>query len=387
MRRMEHVARRVDAHSASRASSPARSRALTSTTVVRVDACSAISTDGATANASLAARQRLRLGGGGGSSCASARVDRLDQPRAMPRVGIAAPARVRDQQIVERHAVARGVDARVDDRRRRPRPARRRCDRTAPARRARTPTDPRCARPGSGSAWTDATGGRRCALRRRRSGAHWRPATRAARRANSCRAGAGPGRAPRRGVQPSVVGQRGLPVARPARDRPRCLWPSRSRSSAASNKVRSNCRFHSFHVPGPTARISTTVSISSSRSRSGLCTVRDEIVDRLGIGKVAAEGGVRHQQVVAHQPGDRLGLAPRRARSAGTARARSRRPARYGRRRGPWRCRGAAPRRRACGATRSAGTRRSTADDPRPARRARSRRAARSRGCVCSSTV
>ena len=30
----------------------------------------------------------------------------------------------------------------------------------------------------------------------------------------------------------------------------------------------------SFHVPGPTARISTTVSISSSRSRSGLCTDR-----------------------------------------------------------------------------------------------------------------
>ena len=34
----------------------------------------------------------------------------------------------------------------------------------------------------------------------------------------------------------------------------------------------------------------------------------DEILDRLGVGQVALEGGGRHQQMVPHQPGDRLGL-------------------------------------------------------------------------------
>ena len=67
-------------------------------------------------------------------------------------------------------------------------------------------------------------------------------------------------------------------------------------------------RFHSFQTPGPTARMSTTVRISSSRSRSGLCTCADEILDRLGIGEVALERGRRHQQMIAHQPGDGLGL-------------------------------------------------------------------------------
>ena len=79
------------------------------------------------------------------------------------------------------------------------------------------------------------------------------------------------------------------------------------------------CRFQSFQTPGPTARISTTVRISSSRSRSGLCTCADEILDRLGVGEVALEGGRRHQQMMADQPGDGLGLGRRRARSAGKA--------------------------------------------------------------------
>ncbi len=34
----------------------------------------------------------------------------------------------------------------------------------------------------------------------------------------------------------------------------------------------------------------------------------DEIVDRLGVGQVALEGGGAHQQMVAHQPGDGLGF-------------------------------------------------------------------------------
>ena len=67
------------------------------------------------------------------------------------------------------------------------------------------------------------------------------------------------------------------------------LVPRRRRSSAASNKVRRSARFHSFQMPGPTARMSTTVRISSSRSRSGLCTCADEILDGLGIGEVALE--------------------------------------------------------------------------------------------------
>ena len=39
----------------------------------------------------------------------------------------------------------------------------------------------------------------------------------------------------------------------------------------------------------------------------------DEILDGLGIGQVALEGGGAHQQVLFHQPGDHLGLAFRHA--------------------------------------------------------------------------
>ncbi len=54
--------------------------------------------------------------------------------------------------------------------------------------------------------------------------------------------------------------------------------------------------------------MSTTVRISSSRSRSGLWTVGDEILDGLGIGQITPEGGVRQQQMISDQPGDRFGL-------------------------------------------------------------------------------
>ena len=121
------------------------------------------------------------------------------------------------------------------------------------------------------------------------------------------------GQAPRVGARPRASSSRARRQAAACRAstssvRPRCLWPSRSRSSAASNKVRRSTRFQSFQVPGPTARMSTTVRISSSRSRSGLCTCADEILDRLGIGEVALERGRGHQQMMADQPGDGLGL-------------------------------------------------------------------------------
>ena len=97
--------------------------------------------------------------------------------------------------------------------------------------------------------------------------------------------------------------------------------------------------------------------------------------------QVALERGRGHQQVVADQPGDRLRLGGRQAEARARAARRPRRPAPNGRRRGPWRCRGAGPRRRA--------TRRDTicltiadrrADGPPRAARARSATAGRWRG-------
>ena len=120
-------------------------------------------------------------------------------------------------------------------------------------------------------------------------------------------------------VQPSSAATRVLLGGDPlARGRAACgraaALPRRHRTSSVSS-----WRFQPFQTPGPTARMSTTVSTSSSRSRSGLCTWPDEIVDRLGIGEVALERGRRHQQVIAHQPGDRLGLGRRSGRAAGRA--------------------------------------------------------------------
>src|SRR3954466_12155709 len=98
------------------ARSAGRSRALTSTTVVRVEARSAIATDGATSNAVVrrpgsapgtrgragAARRAGRRGAG------PRRSDGARKPGAQPpiRIGLATP--VEHQQIVERHAVAGG---------------------------------------------------------------------------------------------------------------------------------------------------------------------------------------------------------------------------------------------------------------------------------------
>ena len=68
---------------------PARSRALTSTTVVRVDAWSAMSTDGATENACSRSRRAAAAGGGGGLPRVAARLDTASTSRcAMPPVGI-----------------------------------------------------------------------------------------------------------------------------------------------------------------------------------------------------------------------------------------------------------------------------------------------------------
>ncbi len=43
----------------------------------------------------------------------------------------------------------------------------------------------------------------------------------------------------------------------------------------------------------------------------------DEVGDRLGVGQVALERGRAHQQVLAHQPGDQLGLVARPCPSRG----------------------------------------------------------------------
>ena len=76
----------------------------------------------------------LRLTGGQrrGRSLVSADSTDLTKRAAQPPVGIGLPASVEHQQIVERHAVARGVDAGVDDVRSRRGEAQRRCGRTSP---------------------------------------------------------------------------------------------------------------------------------------------------------------------------------------------------------------------------------------------------------------
>ena len=128
---------------ASAASSAGRSRALTSTTVVRFEAL-------------LGDRNRWRdlesarraRGGARPPAAAAARAlvergfDRLHQPTALAAV-VDRPGRgLEHEEIVERHAVARGVDARVDDVAARRGDAPRRCGRTGPrGRRRKTLTE------------------------------------------------------------------------------------------------------------------------------------------------------------------------------------------------------------------------------------------------------
>src|SRR3954467_1538126 len=105
---------------ASPARSAGRSRALTSTTVVRVDARSASATDGATSNALV---RRCGWAPGSGGACAprpagprqrrglrtrQGGLDRAGQAVAQAPVGIGLPAAIEHEQIVERHAVAGG---------------------------------------------------------------------------------------------------------------------------------------------------------------------------------------------------------------------------------------------------------------------------------------
>ena len=112
MRRMDTVAAAVD-RPRKLARSAGRSRAFTSTTVVRVEARSAMATDGGDLERGLAdraagRRKRRRIVAGQGqpteltSRCAAG-----DRSRAT--------APVEHEQIVERHSVARRVDPRVDD--------------------------------------------------------------------------------------------------------------------------------------------------------------------------------------------------------------------------------------------------------------------------------
>ena len=64
-----------------------------------------------------AARERGRGGGRWHWLRTERRLDRLHQPPSQPPVGIGSPLRILHQQVVERHAVACGVDAGVDNRR------------------------------------------------------------------------------------------------------------------------------------------------------------------------------------------------------------------------------------------------------------------------------
>ena len=108
--------------------------------------------------------------------------------------------------------------------------------------------------------------------------------------------------------------------------------------------------------------MSQTVSTSSRRSRSGDCTRAAKVSMVLGSMQVALEGGAGHGEVIAHQPGHGFGLGGRSGRGAGRTASRHRRPAPNDRRRGPWRCRAAAPRDRARAATGPCAPSRPTAD-------------------------
>ena len=344
------------------ASSAGRSRALTSTTVVRVDARSAIATEGATSNALLRGRGPARSAAAAPAALVSAastdrtrrlrsrrsRIGAGPRPSSTSRLSSAMPSRVvwmRASMMFAPAAARPGADAveqalavgREDADR-----GWRRC-----------PDRPRRPR----SAWR-----RRSALRPSRPGARWRPARRAARPASSCRAAAGHGPGPRSpssraGSASSCcrccdqLGPAVLLVAEPKpllggleqgpQQRPLPLVPHARADRADVDHGQDQ------QQPQPLRALH----------------LADEILDRLGIGEVALERGRRQQQMIADQPRRPSRSRPGRGRSAGRASARSRRRGRYGRRRGPWRCRAAAPRHKAPGATRSASERsRSTAD-------------------------
>ena len=122
----------------------------------------------------------------------------------------------------------------------------------------------------------------------------------------------------RRGRRPAP---RRCARARPAacgRRRP----PARSRSRAP----RSSWPFQPFQTPGPTARMSATVSTSSSFSRSGLCTTSAKSRMVLGSQMSRLKAMLLIVRCCSIEPGDGLGLGRRSGRSAGTARARCARP-------------------------------------------------------------
>ena len=203
--------------------------------------------------------------------CAAQRsLDRAGQPASQPPVGIGLAASVEHQQIVERHAVARGVDARVDDVR-----AGRGEARADPVEQAfavrREDADP--GRPAVGIVLDDDA---RLGLADPRFG-----------RGHLAGVGDLPGKRlgqpvavgqpPRMGPRPRSLSSRARPPAPSAAPRPaRPGHAACGRAEAAPRPLRTgsaaSVRFHSFQMPGPTARMSTTVRISSRRSRSGLCT-------------------------------------------------------------------------------------------------------------------
>ena len=66
--------------------------------------------------------------------------------------------------------------------------------------------------------------------------------------------------------------------------------------------------FQLFQTPGPTPRMSQTVSTVSSRRRVGLFTARAKSRTVRGSVEVALLRHVGHEQVMLHQPDHELGL-------------------------------------------------------------------------------
>ena len=141
---------------------------------------------------------------------------------------------------------------------------------------------------------------------------------------------------------------RGMPPARPrpvARARAACgRRPAAARSR--SRGARSSWPFQPFQMPGPTARMSATVSTSSSFSRSGLCTMlaKSRMVFGSPMSRLKATSlMVRCCSISQATVRSRRALRPRRGHSSRAMRAPSMRVV-LGR--GPWRCRAGTPRRR-----------------------------------------
>ena len=88
-------------------------------------------------------------------------------------------------------------------------------------------------------------------------------------------------------------------------------WPPPSTTSVSQNSVRRSWPFQPFHTPGPTARMSPTVSASSIFRRSRVCTIAGNVSAVLRVEQIAALRHDRHHQMLLDQPGHALGVGGR----------------------------------------------------------------------------